>query len=224
MRIAILLMTDGRRQYIHQTIASAAALLDGPITEYWMHDDSGDEANRHWLHEQFPSFTQIGRGPRRGFGGAYSLAWKTLAANSQADFVLGLEDDFTFNREVPLEDMAKILEENPHMYQMALRRQPWNNEEKAAGGIIERWPNDFEEIRQGDLVWLEHRRWFTTNPSLYRRSLLNRNWPTTKDAEGHFGIQLFLDDPKARCGFWGAKTDSPWCEHIGIQRQPGGSY
>lgn len=221
--IALLVMTDGRTEYIKQTILSAKCMLNGPITEYWMHDDSGDEGHRQWLRSQFPAFTHIGTGPRRGFGGAYNFAWKTLAIRSKTSFIFGLEDDFTFNWEVPLEAMAQVLVKNPHVYQMALRRQAWNSEEIKAGGVIERWPDDFEEIEQDGLVWLEHRRWYTTNPNLYRRSLLEREWPTDKDAEGHFGIKLFLD-PLAKCGYWGRKIDAPWVNHIGIERTRNGWY
>ena len=219
--IALLVMTDGRRQYIHEVISSASTLLDGPIIEKWMHDDSGDEANRQWLHEQFPSFIQIGEGPRKGFGGAYSFAWKTLSDNSEADYIFNLEDDFTFNREVPLEAMAKKLDENPHVYQMALRRQAWNSEEIRAGGIIERWPHNFQQ----EDGWISHRMWFTTNPSLYRKSLVDtRTYPDVKDAEGHFCISILDSDPEARFGYWGQKSDSAWVEHIGRQRKEGATY
>jgi glycosyl transferase family 2 len=221
MKIAWLIMTDGRKDYIHQTIASGSSMLKGPITERWLHDDSGDEGNRQWLQEQFPAFTHIGQGPRRGFGGAYSFAWKTLAAQSEADFIFNLEDDFTFNREIPLEAMAKVLEENPHIYQMALRRQAWNSEEIKAGGVIERWPEEFHQ----ENGWISHRLFFTTNPSLYRRSLIEtRTYPDVKDSEGHFSISIVDSDPIAVFGYWGQKTDAPWVTHIGAQRQPGGSY
>lgn len=219
--IALVVMTDGRKDYLKKTIESAKNNLIGSITEQWMHDDTGDEEERNWLRKQYPDFIHIGVGPRRGFGGAYSYAWETLSASSNAQYFFSLEDDFIFNRPIPLNAMAKILDENPHLYQMALRRQAWNDEEKGAGGIIERWPNDFEEIRLGDLVWLEHRRWYTTNPNLYKRSSLDRSWPTTKDAEGHFGIQLFSENPKTKCGYWGKKTDAAWVTHIGEQRSEG---
>lgn len=224
MSIALLVMTDGRIEYIHQTISSADSMLKGPIIKKWMHDDSGDEEHRKWLRSSFPTFTHIGEGPRKGFGGAYAFAWKTLSTESEAQFIFSLEDDFTFNRPIPLEDMAQVLITNPHIYQMALRRQAWNQEEIKAGGVIERWPDDFKEVEQGGLVWLEHRRYYTTNPNLHQRSLLDKQWPTTKDAEGHFGIKIFSDDPLAKCGYWGKKTDTPWVQHIGVQRQPGGTY
>lgn len=209
-------MTDGRRQYIEQTIESASTMLDGPITERWIHDDSGDEGNRQWLQEQFPTFTHIGQGPRKGFGGAYSFAWKTLSTQSEATFIFNLEDDFTFNRPIPLEAMAKILDENPHVYQMALKRQPWNDEERRAGGIIERWPDQFHQ-QDGFII---HRLFFTTNPSLYRKSLIDTwTYPDVKDAEGHFTLNITGSDPNAVFGYWGNKTDSPWVEHLGVIRK-----
>src|SRR4029078_63236 len=94
--------------------------LIGPITEYWMHDDTGDDEHRKWLQEQYPDFIHIGEGPRRGFGGAYKHAWEMLSTDSKTQYIFSLEDDFTFNRPVPLRAMAKILDENPHIYQMAL--------------------------------------------------------------------------------------------------------
>lgn len=214
--IALMVMTDGRRDYIHQTINSAMSQLKGPITEFWMHDDSGDEGNRQWLKTNFPTFTQIGEGSRKGFGGAYSFAWKTLAIQSEASYIFGLEDDFTFNREVLLEDMVRILEENPNVYQMALRRQAWSSAEIQAGGVIELWPESFHQ-KEG---WISHRLFFTTNPNLYRRSLIEtREYPNVKDSEGHFSQSIITTDPDAQFGYWGLKTDDPWVTHTGIRRK-----
>lgn len=214
--IAVLVMTDGRTEYIEETTQSAFNNLDGPIIEKWMHDDSGDEAHRFWLKARFPSYTHFGEGPRKGFGGAYSFAWKTLAAQSTADYIFNLEDDFTFNRPVPLNDMIKVLEENPYIYQMALRRQAWSSEELRAGGVIERWPNDFHQ-QDG---WISHRLFFTTNPSLYRKSLIEtRTYPDVKDSEGHFSQSIISSEPDAQFGYWGQKTDAPWVTHIGAKRK-----
>lgn len=218
--IALLIMTDGRRDYIGETVSSAFYNLDGPIIEKWMHDDSGDEDNRRWLESRFPSFTHIGQGPRRGFGGAYDFAWKTLAAQSKADYIFNLEDDFTFNRIIPLEDMIQVLEENPNVYQMALRRQAWSSEEIRVGGVIERWPESFHQQPN----WISHRLFFTTNPSLYRKSLIEtRTYPNVKDSEGHFSQSIVASDPDAQFGYWGRKTDAPWVTHIGVKRK-GDSY
>lgn len=211
---ALLVMTDGRDEYLKKTVSSAMTMLTGNIVERWMHDDTGDEVYRDKLRAQYPTFNHIGNGPRRGFGGAYAYAWENLRVGSKAKFIFNLEQDFVFNREIPLDDMAKVLNENPDVHQMALRRQAWNSEEIKAGGVIERWPDQFHQ-EEG---WISHRLFFTTNPSLYRRTLLDRSWPTTEEAEGHFGIQLLSEDPIGKCGYWGQKTDLPWVTHIGVKR------
>lgn len=211
---ALIVMTDGREEYLKQSVSSAMTMLTGNIVERWMHDDTGDETYRDRLRAQYPTFSHIGDGPRKGFGGAISHAWKNLKIGSKADFIFHLEDDFVFNREIPLDGMAKVLNENPNVYQMALRRQAWNSEEIKAGGVIERWPDRFHQ----EDGWILHRMWLTTNPSLYRRSLIERSYPVEEEAEGHFGGQLFSEDPLATCGYWGQKTDDPWVEHIGVKR------
>lgn len=214
--IDLVVMTDGRTEYIDETIISAYHHLKGPIAEMWMHDDSGDEDHRQWLQRRFPSFTQIGRGPRRGFGGAYDFAWKTLATQSQANYFFFLEDDFTFNKEIPLDAMVRVLEENPHVYQMALKRQAWSSEEIRVGGFMERWPESFHQ-QNG---WVSHKLFFTTNPSLYRRSMIEtRTYPNVKDSEGHFSQSIITSDPDAQFGYWGQKTDAPWVTHTGKQRK-----
>lgn len=220
-KIALLVMTDGRRDYIHKTIASAEAMLKGPIGfnvgPCIMFDDSGSEENHRWLSENFPLFTLVYKETRQGFGGAINSAWDHLKEwDYNFDYVFHLEDDFTFNREIPLEAMAKALDDNPNVYQMALRRQAWNNEEKLAGGIIERWPDQFHQ-QEG---FITHRLFFTTNPSLYRRSLIDTwTYPDVKDAEGHFTLNITSSNPNAVFGYWGNKTDSPWVEHLGVVRK-----
>ena len=51
--IVLLVMTDGRRACIEQTIPSALAQLDGPISLRVIHDDSGDASYRMWLRKRF---------------------------------------------------------------------------------------------------------------------------------------------------------------------------
>lgn len=219
MTVALLVMTDGRDGYLGPCLASVADYVrDAPISEWWMHDDTGDPDVRKALTVRWPHFRQIGGGPRRGFGGAISWAWTVLTAYSQARYVLHVEQDFVFTRPVDVPAMAAVLDARPYLTQMALRRQPWNRAEHAAGGVVEQHPADYTEVTDGGHVWLEHTRFWTTNPSLYPRSLCSRGWPDGLESEGRFGIALFGQDPAARAGFWGARGDGPWVEHIGHER------
>lgn len=215
--IALLVMTDGR-ETIHDTLASWRANVSGPVSEWWIHDDTGDPAHAAELRGRYPEFEVVETAGRSGFGGAIRNAWATLRAGSGAPFVFHLEDDFTFNRPVDLGNLVEVLNTCPHLQQLAFRRQPWNDAERAAGGIIEQHPGDYCAclLRPG-VEWLEHRRFFTTNPSLYRRELLARDWPEGAQSEGRFGVELFAD-PLKFAGYWGPRHSPPWVHHIGNVR------
>ncbi len=121
--------------------------------------------------------------------------------------------------------MTYVLRRHPHLAQLALRRQPWNDEERAAGGIVEQHPDDFVEVDGGHgSVWLEHRRFLTTNPCLYRRELMDVDWPEGPNSEGMFTHRLlergFSGAPASqlRFGYWGSRDSGEAVEHIGHVR------
>lgn len=224
MSIAVLVVTDGRDDYLPPAVASLR-MLSGPITEWWMYDDTGDNSYRARLADRYPTFRHINGGPRQGFGGAIRSAWAQLRAGSGASWVWHHEQDFVINRPVNLDAVTGVMAGRPYLAQMALRRQPWNAEERAAGGIVEQHPGDYTAVADGNGgMWLEHRRFFTTNPCLYRRSLLDVGWPTGPQSEGHFGIRLTTQGvpgvaaAQVRFGYWGARDSPPWVHHIGDQR------
>lgn len=223
--IALLVMTDGRRDCLARTIASALDNLvpDVLVSERWIHNDSPDPDFAAWLRASFPDFRIVTAVGRSGFAGAIRSAWAHLRTFSQARYIFHLEDDFTFNRPVNLAEMVAVLDLEPNLLQLALRRQPWNAEETAAGGIVELNPDDFHEretsIDSGYVAaWLAHRRFFTTNPSLYRRSLLETTtWPAGLNSEGRYGLERFAD-PDVVAGYFGARSSGEWVEHIGHER------
>lgn len=219
--ITLLVMTDGRKTFLDPTL-EATKLISGKITRKLIHDDSGDPRFTRYLNRQYGNEYEIySTGRRSGFGGAIISAWERLQDDNN-DWVFHLEDDFVMQSLVPLSEMATIMDRNPHIVQMALRRQPWNEQEKAAGGIIEMDPDSYEEKTNGIHDWLEHRKFFTTNPSLYRKSLVtDHSWPVGLNSEGKFGIELFKD-PTKRAAYWGRKQEGPRCWHIGEFRNGAG--
>lgn len=209
-------MTDGRLDCIEQTIESARENLNGEVTYKVIHDDTGDETHRDTLRAMFPDFEVIGQPSRQGFGGAIRSAWAHLRGRPE-QFVFHLEDDFTFNEPVPLGFMQRVLDRNPSLLQLALRRQAWNPSEIAAGGVIECNPDAYIECSDGLSDWLEHRLFWTTNPSMYRIAMVRKQWPTGERSEGVFTHQL-LESPSVRFGYWGRRTDPPKVHHIGEHR------
>lgn len=225
MSIVLLVMTDGRGDCLTRTLAAFDDHVTGPITRRVIHDDSGDPTYRQWLAGTYPDYELVSTPGRSGFGGAIQSAWRHLLAHADERWVFHLEDDFAFHRPVNLADLADVLDSRPYLTQLAFRRQPWNADERAAGGIVEQYPSEYHD--QGDDAgreWLEHRRFFTTNPSLYRRSLCEVGWPDGAHSEGHFGLRLTRDGmpgvpgEQIRFGFWGARDSGEWVEHIGHQR------
>ena len=209
-------MTDGRVDCLSRAIESARENLCGEVTHKVIHDDTGDESYREELRATFPDFDVIGQPTRQGFGGAIRSAWAYVKVRPER-FVFHLEDDFTFNEPIDLPAMQHVLDRNPGLVQLALRRQPWNDAELAAGGIVEQHPDAYDDRTDGTHHWLEHRRFWTTNPSLYRRELCERKWPDGQHSEGRFGLEQFRD-PGAVSGFWGTRDSGEWVHHIGHER------
>lgn len=207
----LLVLTDGRGGCLQRTLDSASLALDG-IDRRVLVNDCPDPAYGAWLAETWPEFEIVGPLARkRGFHGAIQAGWDHIGPGP--GYVFHLEDDFTFNRWVPLGAMADLLDRHPHLAQVALMRQPWNEEETAAGGIYHLHPDDFDR-HDGDQPWMEHSRFFTTNPCLYRRTLIEHGWPQRPHSEGHFTIHL--RDEGYRFAYLGHGEE--WVTHIGDER------
>lgn len=195
MGVCLLQIGDGRTEYHDQSLASIAEMLPAPDAVVTI-DDSDH---------------------RLGFTGAVIEGWRQVLETG-AEYVFHAELDFTYNEPVPLDRMIGVLDRRPYLIQLSLLRQPVNAAERAAGGIVQCAPDDYHEVHDGGDVWLEQRRFFTTNPSVYRTDLCRRGWPNVEHSEGVFTAQVRDPDPDVRFGIWGAKWDPPRVHHIGGER------
>lgn len=224
MGCALLVMTDGRFDLLDRTLQSLDRLLVGPVDELIINCDTGDPDDGAYLRDRYRDWTVCAGDRRRGYSGAMRHAWHALRAGTRASHVVHWEDDFTLLQPFDLAAAIAVLDRHPHVAQMALRRQAWYPNELDAGGILEAHPGSFTETRDGEQVWLEHRRWFTTNPCIYRRSLLRVGWPNCEGSEDMFTRCLLAGGtPEAkaedvRFGYWGAADSGVWVEHTGAQR------
>lgn len=191
MSLCLMVIDDGREDYLERCLAS---------------------------HVPDAAFTVKVSDPDHvlGFAGAIQRGWEQVLATG-AEWVFHLESDFTLDERVPLQRMIALLEALPHLAQVSLKRQAVNEREKAAGGIVEADPDDFTD-RDG---WTEHRRYFTTNPSVYSTRLCERGWPQQAHSEGVFTHQVLADD--LSFAIWGQKSDPPKVTHIG-ERRTGTGY
>lgn len=227
MSVVLAITTDGRDDCLGQTIASIGAQVDQAlITERVLYDDTGDAAHTTKLASWYPHFDVLSAGRRLGFAGAIDFVWRRLAGRSEARWVLAWEDDFTATRPVPVADMIALSVAQPHLTQVALRRQAWGAEVEY-GGFIEQAPSWYEERTVGPHTWVETTRNYTTNPSLFRRQLCAVGWPTDgPHSEGRFGFYLRdhglpwgVPGPEVRFGFLGSmESGREWVHHIGVDR------
>lgn len=222
--ITLLVMTDGRSMFLEPTLKAVDEQnkLLGPVTRKLIHDDSGDVTFARWLQEKYGHEYEIySTGRRSGFGGAIISAWKQLQ-NDDNEWAFHLEDDFVIQEVLPLAEMMTVMDQNPHIVQMAAQRQAWNAAEKEAGGVVQLNPGSYTQRDNGLHRWLEHRNFFTTNPSIYRKTLIDYGWPEGNFSEGKFSHKIFNSDDNLVSGYWGGVNDAPKVRHIGDYRNGAG--
>lgn len=152
---------------------------------------------------------------RLGYTASMQAKWRYIAGVVKAPYVFATEDDFLIERNVDVAAMVATIDAHPKLAQVALLRGPLNDRERTPDTILGH-PCDAFQRRE---TYLEHQRFFTCNPSLFRRTLAERSWPSGAHSEAVYGRALFASGLKA--GLWG--QGERWISHIGETRA-GGPY
>jgi hypothetical protein len=165
----------------------------------------------------------------RGFAGSIQEGWQVLQGfDPTFDYVFHIEEDFEFLRPFSIAYMAQILDQDPRLAQVALRRNAVNKPEREAGGVVELNPNAYTEQTTwwanevGPIHYLEHSLYFTTNPCLYRRELMEQGWPSGSESEGRFTQKL--REQGMRFALLGARTSGVWVQHHGKRDRASWGY
>lgn len=200
--VALMVITDGRWDYLQQTIDSFADQCDFPFAQRLVTIDLDGEYGPPVLG--FGAHTHA----RSGLAGNIQHGWDAL--DDDIEYVFHLEDDFIFPGPLPIREMLDALRSFPQLAQVALKRQPWSPQEQLAGNMLNLKPG-LEEI-DGLCV---HDSLFTFNPCLYPREITRYG----------AGLEQELTDKLVadgwRFGYYGAKDDPPRCIHIGHRRSDG---
>lgn len=188
--VALVIISDRPPDlYLNRCLASLLEFLTFPICQQVVVDDPDH---------------------RLTASGAVREGWARV---ENADFVWHMEEDFLLTEPVDIEGMAAVLDVNEALAHLVLKRQPWNGDEIAAGGIIEQWPQDVTD-RDG---WLEHRKFFSLNPCLVPRRVYELGFPEGSEP----AMTDLLLSKGFHFGYWGARHDPPRCHHIGDVRAAG---
>lgn len=220
-----------RREYLIEAVRSLNARVSGPITQRVIYDCWGDPAIRGWLSEAFAplGFYVVGPDEPTDYTGSMQHLWRYLNKRAVGQYVFMAEDDFVYERDVDLLPMIEALEADRHLAQIALLRDAYYPREQEQGGILG-WPTASFTARGGRL---EHRLFWTCNPTLFRRTITAVPWPSDREArrilgrtaeqepssEVAFG-RLLLRDRRTRFAFWG--NGEAWIRHIGAVRAGSG--
>jgi hypothetical protein len=214
--IDVVVISAGRQDYIAATIDSFNQHVHGKIVRRTIQDDSGNERFSRWLHKVYPDWDIHTTPGKLGYTGAMRSIWEYESQqNGQGSpFIFHLEEDFTFDRDVDLDDLISVLEYDESLAQVALLRHAWAPAEKRVGGIIQERPDTYEHLLADGIPYLRHRNFWTTNPCVYRRSLIDDGWPDTRGSEQTFGRSQWSKGRFA--AFIG--DGEPWVTHIGDVR------
>lgn len=214
MNLALVLFTDGRWDYLQETLRSVNLHLSHvEWAQRIMVDDSGQDDPPP---VDLDGWELVKHNPRKGLGAAVRAGWAAL--NDDIDFVWHQEDDFVFVDTPPVADMVAALQRHsirPKLAQVALLRNAVNPSEKLQGGVFGMYPDRFHE--SDGMVWQKHL--FTFNPSVYPR------W-VTKCVDVGMGLEQdvtdqLLEDDAVEFAYWGGLHDLPRVWHIGIRRSDG---
>lgn len=218
MDVALCVLSDGRFDYLMETLDSLKESNDLPFKQKVILVDGNSDA-LSFLRKFLPGWQIWANSNRCGLAYSVKALWKTVEKDMK--YIFHLEEDFTFNEYVDIYRMIEVLEKNPHLAQMLLKRQPWGSEEPKYGGYVEMNPDSYEEKTDGVNVWCEHRNFFSLNPCVIPKRIIDLGWHD--DNERGFASMIF-EDPNIKCGLWGSKFDPPKVNHIGVIQNHGGQY
>jgi len=190
--------------------------LIGYFNKLIMMDDSGRADVGAYLNETYPEFTIVHNSENMGRVVTMAAAWD-IVNKMNAKYVFHLQNDFTFNEKVYLDEMETVLNLYPYLAQIALLRQPWNQKETDAGSIyLKDGLHQYTLNQWRDYNWLEQTIRFTDNPALIRASVLKLPYPQDEESEAEFSTTV--RDAGYKCAYWGVAYDRPRVTHIGYKR------
>lgn len=215
MKICILIMTDGRNDYLEQTLKSLEKNVVFPVgakVVKVLYDDMPEGRDIEFLRRielEYKIDKMVLSPVNVGINQAVQNAWLEIPV---CDYVWHQENDFLYNETIDVSHMIKPLEMNRMIGQVALLRQAWYDDEIESGGV---YKVPYRVYRSGnvagtDLVFQD--KFFTHNPCIYRYS-------TTEQIEYYSELQ-FADHLRRKgvktFAYLGKLTDAPKVEHIGV--------
>jgi hypothetical protein len=208
VNVALLVIGDGRGDFIARSVEAIAKHADYPFTARVMIDDSGDPEYAGHLEDAYPEF-EIDHGGLRGMAGAVQHGFSLL----DADAVLWVEEDMLLTRDLPLAEALAVLEQETFLAQMCFPRaacDPGEQGDQFAATVAKAAESHRAEL----YTW--HDYLFSFQPCLIPRRVFGicaDPCPVGSGIEDWLTGLLLRD--RYRFGVWGHPGDAPYATHIG---------
>ena len=221
--VAVIVRTGGdpgtwpeRSAYLRRSLESLASRVGGPVVQRVVYSDWGAERAEELAAIAGAHGFYVAGDGHHGYTAAVQRLWRYIDRRVIAPYVFLTEDDFVYERDVDLSAMVAALREDRALAQVALLRAPAYARELEPGDHILAWPRDsFRPAGSGATARLEHRNFWTMNPSVFRRELSQVAWPSRPSSERAFGDAL-ARNPSAKFALLGG--GEAWVRHIGETR------
>jgi hypothetical protein len=222
----VLIFHDGRNDYLEQTLSTFSEQVVFPSRPHTILVDDmpggRDEGFLRSIAARFGIDQVILNDENLGSFGTIMKGWSSLPDSTE--YVFHLENDFVFPARIQVHELATVLQE-PWICNITLLRQPWFEDERAAGGLFRARPQIFRETSVRGVPVCLHQSYFGHNPGLYRREYARVIPDTSRAVPGvvvsHERIYrdvLLAEDPRRHFAVFGRLTDPPRVLHIGVRR------
>lgn len=135
--------------------------------------------------------------------------------NIESKYVVKWEDDWFFPREVYLDEILRVMEDDPKINQIAFNKHP---NEFHKHGII-------RPVRDCGSFKLTQVQEWVLGPGIWRTEFARSKWPYLEDAHQAIAYFGLLDMKKGQdwkwleentgCWFYGGHNEGPFLDHIG---------
>ena len=217
MKLALVVVGDGREEYLRRTVKSITEHVRYPITSRIMVNDEAAPDYMNRLETIYPEFV-IAHTNRRGMAGAVQMGFD-MARSVDPEFVLWVEEDMELTATLPIARAAAVFRGRDNLAQMCFRREPvgGNEHEALHGDQLAAICGQSAFIARHD-EFTTHDFIFSLNPCLIPAKILDYGW----DADNEAGMTRKLLELGYVFGSWGHPGDGQsWARHIGERRGNG---
>lgn len=224
-RFCLFVLGNGRRAYLERTIASwEENLVEKPDYQI-IFDDSGDSNYRQWLQDKYGDRFDIVYFDAHPVGQTKAVqSIFDYIRDLDVEYVLELEEDWLLFRELSLQPIFDVLKNYPDVVQMRIPRTIWYADyhrfDLDAGSLLLDYINNKNAEYEFMGKWFNIRSdayFFSHNPNVFRKDLINKSYNESGDHEHSFGINLMNENPKATFGYWSSNPYDGYVTHIGIK-------